>query len=151
MGSSPASRTADGGAGIRTENSLTGEAVPEPLGGRDKESVTFGHVNDSRSREFEGKGETQDSGCFSPYTLNLHVIKHPPDCEPVPGYKQQRPVRNHGCTGAYLAQTPSGCTTGLPMCSRGSKHSRHTEAHPGSSHTHGDNPDTRRLHARNTA
>lgn len=74
----PASRTAGGGAGIRTENSLTGEAVPELLESRDKESVTFGHLNDSRSREFEGEGETQDSGCFSPYTLDLHVIKHPP-------------------------------------------------------------------------
>ena len=35
-------------------------------------------MNDSRSREFEGEGETQVSGCFSPYTLDPHLIKHPP-------------------------------------------------------------------------
>lgn len=151
VGNSPASRTADGGAGIRTENSLTGEAVPELLGGRDKESVTFGHVNDSRSREFEGEGETQDSGCFSPYTLDLHVIKHPPQtanlCLDTNTQRPSRKPRLHRCV---LGTNPQRMHHRLTHVLTWVQTQRHTEAHPGSSHTHRDNPDTRETHGRHT-
>lgn len=150
MSNPPASRTAGGGAGIRTENSLTGEAVPELLESRDKESVTFGHLNDSRSREFEGEGETQDSGCCSPYTLDLHVIKHPPQTANLRlDTNTQRPSRKPWRPGAYFAQTPNGCTIGLPVCSRGFKHSN-TQRPTQGAVTHMEITQTHRRHTPGT-
>ena len=82
--------------------------MPELLESRDKESVTFGHLNDSRSREFEGEGETQDSGCCSPYTLDLHVIKHPPKLQTCAWIQTLRgPVGNHGAQVLTLHKPPT--------------------------------------------
>lgn len=131
---------------------LTREAVPELLESRDKESVTFGHLNDSRSREFEGEGETQVSGCFSPYTLDPHVIKHPPQTANMHlDTNTQRPSSRkpwpHRCVLCTNPQRMHHRLT-YPCAHVGSNTATH-RGQPGSSHTHGDSPDTWETHSPN--